>query len=274
MYSSIKNKTGKQWLAKIVTAAFVLFVVSQLLANNKHIVAAANTSALESTSQSDAVAIAIVTKYHISTPNAQPLQKIASDYVRDAVKANGNIMAEAYNETSDAAALWLIERWTSESAYEANKQSQAAQALVNAANTFTDSAEVIAVRDLEPISKQAWRKTPNQSDSPFTAMLFVSAQPGTQNVFADRYHIAMPKFRGEPGVVTYQLSQMVGDDTKFFTYEKFRNENALQAHLVFPPTQPILDYLHTSITNPPFENGLHKLVQFAPYSNANSTSKK
>ena len=76
--------------------------------------------------------------------------------------------------------------------------------------------------------------------------------------------VAMPEFRAEPGVVTYQLSQVVGKDTQFITYEKFRAEESLEEHLAFPPINPILDFLQTSITNPPFENGLHKLTEFAP----------
>jgi quinol monooxygenase YgiN len=74
----------------------------------------------------------------------------------------------------------------------------------------------------------------------------------------------MPKFRSEPGVVTYQLSQLKSDPTQFLTYEKFRSDAAFQYHLKFPPIEPVIKYLRTSIKQPPFEKGLHNLIEFAP----------
>lgn len=209
--------------------------------------------------------VARITKYHIDLKDSEQLKTSLSNYVLNALNAQGNIMAEAYTEEIDLASLWLVERWIDDKSYNANKQTDQAKELEKTVKELTvSSPEVIEVKDLEPLSKEAWRKAPKKSDSPQTVMLFVSANPGTQQVFTERYHIAMPEFRSEPGVVTYQLTQIKEDDTKFITYEKFRNADALQEHLKFPPTQPVLDYLHTSIVNPPFENNIHKLTEFAP----------
>jgi quinol monooxygenase YgiN len=114
------------------------------------------------------------------------------------------------------------------------------------------------------LPKTAYRKTPKSSDQPFTVMLFVDAKKGTQHEFTQLYHEAMPQFRSEPGVVTYQLSQVKADDTKFITYEKFRSDAAFQDHLKLPAVEPVIGYLRTSIKQPPFEKGLHKLIEFAP----------
>jgi len=95
-------------------------------------------------------------------------------------------------------------------------------------------------------------------------MLFVDSKEGTQAEFKQTYHVAMPQFRSEPGVVTYQLSQVAGDDTKFVTFEKFRSPASFQYHLNFPPIQPVIDYLQTSIKQQPFQRGLHTLIEFAP----------
>jgi quinol monooxygenase YgiN len=74
----------------------------------------------------------------------------------------------------------------------------------------------------------------------------------------------MPQFRSEPGVINYQLSQLQEDSTRFVTYEKFRSEDAFQYHLNFPPIQPVIDYLNSSIKKQPFQTGLHRLIEFAP----------
>jgi quinol monooxygenase YgiN len=120
------------------------------------------------------------------------------------------------------------------------------------------------LKDLAPLSKSEWRRPPAKDDNPVVIMLFVDSKPGTEATFAAVYDAAMPKFRSEPGVITYGLSQSEDDRTKFVTYEKFRNEDAFQYHLHFPPIQPVLDYLNTSIKKQPFQTGLHRLVPLTP----------
>src|SRR5262249_19175139 len=126
------------------------------------------------------------------------------------------------------------------------------------------NAEVYHVTDLELISTKQWRRAARAGDHPLTMMLFVDSKEGTQEEFKATDHVAMPQFRSEPGVVSYQLSRVQGEDTMFVTYEKFRSQDAFQYHLNFPPIKPVLDYLHTSIKKQPFQTGLHTLVEFAP----------
>jgi quinol monooxygenase YgiN len=123
---------------------------------------------------------------------------------------------------------------------------------------------MIYVKDLEPLTKKQWRKTSKKGEEQLTIMLFVDAKKGTENNFMEVYHKAMPEFRSEPGVVTYQLSQLKEDNSQFVTFEKFRNKEAFQYHLNFPPIQPVIDYLNTSIKKQPFQDGIHNLIEFAP----------
>lgn len=205
-----------------------------------------------------------LTRYELK-PGHQELHQALTDYVMYAMAKEGNIMAEAYYEQNDTAVLWLIERWTNRS--ELDKFCLGAQAKaigVLGKQALAKKVETYYVKDLEPISKAAWRRTAKTDDRPLTIMLFVDGKAGTQENFKRTYHIAMPQFRGEPGVVTYQLSQVQGDDTRFVTYEKFRSEDAFQYHLAFPPIKPVLNYLETSIKKQPFQAGLHNLIEFAP----------
>ncbi|CAN5167974.1 hypothetical protein BH09BAC4_BH09BAC4_01390 [soil metagenome] len=201
-----------------------------------------------------------LTKYTVQPSHQGPFRLALSAYVQQALDSESNIMAEAYAEIENPTVLWLIERWDNQQALatlQDSNQSKAIDTLTEAG--LTAPVEKFSVTDLEPLSKEAWRRQPNASDDPMTVMLFVEAKPDTQEEFKKRYHAAMPAIRSEEGVVTYQLTQLEGDGTKFLTYEKFRNVEALQIHLKIPPVGPILDFLHTSITNPPFEKGLHKM---------------
>ena len=210
-------------------------------------------------------AVAMLTRYEVKPEYLDQFKKAITDYVLYAIGIESNIMAEAYYERENPSILWIIERWGSVEEWmkaKSNTQSQAVSRLAEIA--LQKQIKSVSLKDLEPLSKQQWRKTANAADSQLTIMLFVDARAGTQQRFKDVYHVAMPQFRSEPGVVTYQLSQLEEDDTQFVTYEKFRSNAAFQYHLNFPPIQPVIDYLNSSIKNQPFQTGLHNLVEFSP----------
>ena len=205
-------------------------------------------------------ATARLTRYEIKQEYQEPFRKALSDYVRQALSSESNIMAEAYYEQEDPTVLWLIERWISKK--EMDKFGMTIVSLNEA--ILVKPARVYAIKDLEPLTKRQWRRTAKTEDQPLTVMLFVDAKKGTQQRFKTIYHKAMPQFRSEPGVVTYQISEIEGDNCQFVTYEKFRNKDAFTYHLNFPPIRPVVRYLETSIKKTPFQQGLHNLIEFAP----------
>lgn len=194
-----------------------------------------------------------ITRYEVQQGDEGKFRKALSAYVMNALSKKTNVMAETYYEQDKPSVLWLIERWTSK------KEMNKAVSL-----TGGSFVTIYNIEDLEPLTKQQWRRTARNGEQQLIVMLFVDAKKGTQQTFKSIYHEAMPQFRSEPGVVTYQLSQIEGDDTKFVTYEKFRSPDAFNYHLHFSPVKPIIRYLETSIDNPPFQQGLHTLIEIAP----------
>ena len=209
--------------------------------------------------------VAKLTRFEVKKEYVKQFQKALSDYVNKSLSEGGNVMSEAYYEKEKTTVLWLIERWINISELERFNNDLQGQNLTSLAKKALEQPiKINYIQDLEPISKEQWRKTSKKEDNQLTVMLFVDAKSGTQQTFKDVYHIAMPQFRSEPGVVTYQLSQFENDPTKFVTFEKFRGDDAFQYHLKFPPIQPVIDYLNTSIKEQPFQKGLHNLIEFAP----------
>ena len=206
-----------------------------------------------------------LTRYEVKPVYREVFSQAVRNYVFHCLEQESNILSEGYYEEENPSMIWIIERWKSR--YELEKISESSEFKIM--NSLLMKApvqpeKVIDIKDLEPLSKQQWRQVAGKDDKPITIMLFVDAQPGTENNFKKVYHTAMPHFRSEPGVITYQLSQLEEDSSQFVTYEKFRNEEAFQYHLKFPPIQPVIDYLETSIKKQPFQTGLHRLVEFAP----------
>jgi quinol monooxygenase YgiN len=209
--------------------------------------------------------IAKITRYEVKKEFQEKFQKAVSNYVLESLLNNSNIMSEAYFEQDNQAVIWLFERWTNQKELNKFKSNPKSKTVIDLEKSALVKPEkIIYVKDLEPISKQEWRRASKAEDNQLTIMLFVDAKAGTEENFKAIYHTAMPQFRSEPGVVTYQLSQLNEDKTQFVTFEKFRSNDAFQYHLNFPPIQPVIDYLNTSIKKQPFQDGIHNLIEFAP----------
>jgi len=252
----MKTQTGLL-ISKAVSALLIIF----FMLNNMY--AKAQTT---NTLDTDSIAARLV-RYEVKPAYQTAFKEAMSDYVLYSLKQQNNILSEAYYEQDNPAVLWIIERWSSKQALEKaikSNQFQTLKSLYEKALVYREKN--FYIKDLEPLSKDEWRTMPKKEDATITIMLFVDSKPGTEDKFKELYHIAMPQFRSEPGVINYQLSQLEDDSTQFVTYEKFRNEDAFQYHLNFPPIQPVIDYLNTSIKKQPFQIGLHKLIAFAPFS--------
>lgn len=209
--------------------------------------------------------VATLTRFDVNTGNEEVFKQAITKYVGESLKQEGNIMSEAFTEQENPKTIWLIERWQDKKQQEAFSKTAAAKKVNSLGKeVLIKKPLVYSIKDLEPLTKQQWRKTTKKEDEQLVIMLFVDARKGTEQQFKDTYHIAMPQFRSEPGVVTYQLSEVEGDGTLFVTYEKFRSNDAFQYHLNFPPIIPVIQYLETDIKEKPFQKGLHTLIEFAP----------
>jgi len=211
---------------------------------------------------------AIITKYIYDPANFAQVKAHFSQFVENCLSSTKNIMAEVYLDDDKKDVIWLIQRWEDHSSWTTFSSSAPAERFSELieSNGVSISLQYF-VTDTEPLSKEEWRKPVQPSGEQFTLMLILQALEGTQDKFQLAYHKAMPAFRDEEGVITYQLSVDDQDKTQFLTYEKFRNQASFDFHLSFPPINPIVDFLKTSIKAPPFQQGLHRLIQFAPQDN-------
>lgn len=209
--------------------------------------------------------VALITRYEIKKEYQEKFQKAINDYVLESLSNDNNIMAEGYFEKENQSVIWLFERWTNQKELDKFRNNAKFKTLKTLEKkALLKPEKTIYVKDLEPISKPEWRRASRAEDQQLTIMLFVDAKPGSEENFKAIYHKAMPQFRSEPGVVTYQLSQLNDDKTQFVTFEKFRSNEAFQYHLNFPPIQPVIDYLNSSIKKQPFQEGIHNLIEFTP----------
>jgi quinol monooxygenase YgiN len=221
--------------------------------------------AFSSCAQGEHEVISLITRYDVKQGNQERFRKTLADYVKQAIAYEGNVMAEAYYEQENPLVLWVVERWDNKGELNSARESGQFKAIeLLARKALIKPAQVTYVKDLEPLSKEQWRKVAARQDKPITIMLFVDAKAGTETDFKEVYHTAMPQFRAEPGVINYQLSQFEEDSARFVTYEKFKDEAGFQYHLNFPPIQPVIDYLNTNIKKQPFQSGLHRLIEFSP----------
>ena len=253
--------------ARFYLRLFTVFISFFVLAESTHATTTetVNTMLPEHASFFDQEEFTVITKYESKKGYRKKFRKALRTYVKLANTDPDNVMAEAFHEQENPNIFWVIERWENKIALENLSRNGKLKLLrFLSEKKLVQPVKPIYARDLEPISKSDWQRTSAQEDTPMVIMLFVDSKAGTAQRFKEVYHTAMPQFRSEPGVINYQLSQLEADSTQFVTYEKFRSEAAFQYHLNFPPIQPVIDYLNTSIKKQPFQTGLHRLIEFAP----------
>ncbi len=200
----------------------------------------------------------VLTQYHVKIAYQHKFLEALGAYTISSLQATGNIMAAAYYEQGDACIMWTIERWSNRTLYKNNSKSAAAK--VVGALTKTGLAypvETIFMEDLELLSKETGRNA-------ITIMLLVDVKDGTEDHFRSINHDMVSALRNEPGLLTFQFSQVAHHKTSFIVFKQFRNWDTFQYHLKDPTLEPVIKFLQTSIKEPPFEKGYHHLIQFAP----------
>jgi quinol monooxygenase YgiN len=201
---------------------------------------------------------AVLTQYHVKTSFQDKFLEVLSGYIIGSLGATGNIMAAAHYEQGDSCILWTVERWQNQAYYKNNQTSAAAKKIGALTKTgLASPVEIIFMNDLELHSKETDRQA-------ITVMLLVDVKDGTEALFKSINHDVMATLRHEPGVLTFQFSQVADHKTKFIVYKQFRSWDTFQYHLKDPALEPVIKFLQTSIKEPPFEKGYHHLIQFAP----------
>jgi quinol monooxygenase YgiN len=210
--------------------------------------------------------IVVFTQYHVKPAYMTWFREALHLYIIRSLQSTGNIMAEAYYEQGDPSVMWTIERWSNKTAYKGNKRSGAAKPVRTLLRSgLVSSVETLFVKDLELLIKEAVRKTPTANDQSLTILLLVTVKAGTEDHFRSINQAVISAFRQEPGVLLFQLGQIVDRKTSFVVYKKFHDREAFQYHLKDPALEPVMKFLQTSIMDPPFEKGYHHLIQFAPH---------
>lgn len=200
----------------------------------------------------------VLTQYHVKISCQEKFLEALSEYTISSLRAAGNIMAEAFYEQGDACIMWTIERWDDQANYKNNRESAAAKEVGALTRTgLAAPVETIFMEDLELHSKQAGHNA-------ITIMLMVDVKDGTEDLFKSLNHEVMSSLRHKPGILTFQLSQVARHKTRFIIYKKFLNWDTFQYHLKDPVLGAVIEFLQTSIKEPPFEKGYHHLIQFAP----------
>ncbi len=199
---------------------------------------------------------AVLTQYHVKKSYQGQFFEVLGQYTLSAIEATGNVMAEAYYEKGDGCVMWTIERWSCRNSYETNKRSAAGKAIGALVKVgITGPVKLFFLQELEVFSKEISRDA-------ITILLFVDVRPGTEKLFKAINHDLMPVLRKSAGVLSFQLSQITTHKTRFVVYKKLRNWDTFQYHLKEPALAPLMEFLQTSIAEPPFENGYHHLIQF------------
>ncbi|MBO9567166.1 MAG: hypothetical protein J7621_30615 [Niastella sp.] len=215
-------------------------------------------------SSDNSVAV-VLTRYYVKNSCRDRFLQVLSGYVLHSLQTTGNIMTEAYYEKGDPCMLWVFERWDNRALYVKSRRSDMAKAVRALTKTaLVSHPETLFIQDTEPLSIEDFQYTTESNDEPITIMLFVDVKAGTEDLFRSMNRAVKQASLTAPDVLIFLLSQLCYHKTRFIIYKKVRNWEAFRHHLKDPTLEPVLQFLQTSIKDPPFEKGYHYLIQFAP----------
>lgn len=214
---------------------------------------------------SDRSMITVITEYQTKTAYQHTFVEALSAYVDHAVRADGNIMSAAYYERGDICVMWVIERWNNYRCYSNNRSCREIKKIRALEKTgLIAAADTTFLKDLLSLSNHSMTIPSRSKDQPVTIMLLVDVKPGTENQFRAINETVMSVFRNEPGVLLFQLSNVIYEKTKFIVCKQFRDRDTFLYHLKDPAFQPVISFLQSSVKEHPYEKGYHHLIQFAP----------
>ena len=72
------------------------------------------------------------------------------------------------------------------------------------------------------------------TDDPVILNVHFEAEPGHEEELAEQLSSLVAPTRREPGCITYELHRDPENPARFMFYERFRNQEALDAHLATP----------------------------------------
>lgn len=205
----------------------------------------------------------VLTQYHVKSFYREPFRVVLSEYIDSARRETGNITMEAYFEQGDPSIMWIIEWWDSSTSYTENARSAAAVKVSDMARAgLLSPVEKILLNDLEMITRAISREGTAPANGSITVMLLVEVNKGTEDHFRQINRVVASAFQEHPDVLKFWLSEVAGRKNRFVVYKKFRNRDAFQSHLKDPAVMPVIAFLQTSVTEPPFEKGYHHLIEF------------
>jgi len=87
----------------------------------------------------------------------------------------------------------------------------------------------------------------------------INTVEGKGDEFEQEFRKLAPKVLNDPGVMAYALHRSVNDPTKFFVYEKYESQEALQQHGATPHFQEFSRAIASMLSGRP-EIGLYNEV--------------
>jgi quinol monooxygenase YgiN len=147
-----------------MTAKVFLSLFNKVLIGIAMCLTTSNTYAIEKSSNGNPLSandedVTVLTRYEVKKGCKKKFRKVLRMYVQLAVTDKNNIMAEGYYEQENSSIFWVIERWDNKRGLE-KMRVEFKLAKLLADKKLVQPAKVIYVKDLEPISKEEWRRAP------------------------------------------------------------------------------------------------------------------
>ncbi|MFB9076153.1 putative quinol monooxygenase [Flavobacterium procerum] len=174
-----------------------------------------------------------------SESNAKARQALLAD-VHGAWSEEGNYKMELYDAAEKPNVLYLFERWKNQAALENHfKQPYTVGAFDLQKADLVKPIEMNYLTDLWPLVNETLKKEEHRALT--TLIVPFEVKPGNGPQIIELFEKFVPLVRQEQGNVEFSFHSVKGSDNLFVLYERWENQQNLEAHNKLETTGELVD---------------------------------
>lgn len=175
--------------------------------------------------------------------------------VHGAWTEDGNYKMELYTDSKKSSDYYLYERWQNKEQLEAHFAKNYTKAAFDLAKgDLTSPIQMNYLTELWPDANQTVKET----HQPYTTLIVrFQTRPGREQEIVQLFETFVPKVRNEPGNLDFHFHSVANSKNEFVLYERWKNQEALNAHNKLESTKEIVRRLENVLDGP-----IQKMILF------------
>lgn len=218
-------------------------------------------------------AFSIFMKIHVKEKHLDAHKRVLKENTVGTRTEKGNVIGELYQDTKDSNSLFIFETWENRNALTTHFNTPWLKKSYRDGEVARDRPmEPLYLKNLKPLPENQIKRLSDTNESVDIVVVF-TVKEGTQKRFVSQFLKSVTLTRDtEPNNIAFDFYKVLGDDTKFVLYERWKDRKTLDAwhekndyaHNLFPMFKQVLD--PSTFNGEKWLNGVYIMNELVPVS--------